>query len=140
MFSKLVQNMIDQHGYPVLNEESLDDFLERNEEVVLFFTEAMKPLTETDDVGMILPELVKEFGGRFVPAVIEKFTHRNLQLKYGFTSWPTLVFLRNGGYLGAISGVQDWHVYLTEINNILSSEPTTPPQYKLPMPGSACVN
>lgn len=140
MFSNLVQNMIDQYDYPVLNEDSLDGFLERHDDVVLFFTEALKPLPETDDVAMILPELVKEYRGRFAPAVIEKFNHRNLQLKYGFTSWPTLVFLRNGDYLGSISGVQDWQDYLAEINNILASEPTNPPAYKLPMPGSARIN
>ena len=140
MFSPLVQNMIDKYGYPVLAEETLDKFIRDEGEVVLFFTEAMKPLPETDDVAMILPELVKAFNNQLKVAVIEKFTHRNLQLRYGFTSWPTLVFLRDGNYLGAISRVQDWQVYLADIQRILASEPSPPPAYQLPASGEACTS
>jgi len=138
MFSPLVQNMIEHHGYPVLTEATLTDFLESNGEVVLFFTENAEKFPETNDVAMILPELVKAFGGRFSAAVVALADQRKLQMQYGFREWPTLVFLRNGDYLGAISRVQDWNVYLPEINRILASTPSTPPDFLLPVAGAGC--
>jgi len=138
MFSPLVQNMIERHGYPVLTGATLTDFLESNGEVVLFFTENADKFPETNDVAMILPELVKAFGGRFSAAVLALADQRKLQMHYGFREWPTLVFLRNGEYLGTISRVQDWNVYLSEINRILVSTPSTPPDFLLPVAGAGC--
>jgi hydrogenase-1 operon protein HyaE len=138
MFSPLVQNMIEHHGYPVLTEATLTDFLESRGEVVVFFTENADKFPETNDVAMILPELVKAFGGRFSAAVLALADQRKLQMQYGFREWPTLVFLRNGDYLGAISRVQDWNVYLSEINRILTSTPSTPPDFLLPVTGAGC--
>jgi hydrogenase-1 operon protein HyaE len=138
MFSPLVQNMIERHGYPVLTEATLTDFLESSGEVVLFFTENADKFPETNDVAMILPELVKAFDGRFSAAVLALVDQRKLQMQYGFREWPTLVFLRHGDYLGAISRVQDWNVYLTEINRILATAPSTPPDFLLPVAGAGC--
>ena len=138
MFSPLVQNMIQHHGYPVLTGATLPDFLESHGEVVVFFTENADKFPETNDVAMILPELVKAFDGRFSAAVLSLADQRKLQMQYGFREWPTLVFLRNGEYLGAISRVQDWNVYLSEINRILASAPSTPPDFLLPVAGAGC--
>ncbi len=135
MFSPSIQNMIEQYDYPVLDEAALESFTASNEEVVLFLTQDAQRFPETDDVAMILPELVKAFGGRFCAVVIAMADQRKLQLRYGFTQWPTLVFLRNGEYLGAISKVQDWQTYLVEIERILASEPSSPPAFPLPKGG-----
>lgn len=133
MFSPLIQNMIEQYDYPVLTEETLGDFLDTNEGVVLFFTENAQKFPESDDVAMILPELVGAFKGRFIAAVIAIPDQRKLQKSYGFREWPTLVFLRNGEYLGVISRVQDWNDYLEKISKILASEPTRAPGFKIPV-------
>lgn len=133
MYSPLVQNMIEQYGFPVLSEATLEGFLESNEEAVLFFTENATKFPETNDVAMILPELVAAFKGRLSAAVISMPDQRKLQMRYGFREWPTLVFLRGGEYLGAISRVQDWNDYLKEISRILASEPTTAPDFLLPV-------
>lgn len=138
MFSPLVQNMIEHHGYPVLTEATLRGFLESHEEVVVFFTENADKFPETNDVAMILPELVRAFDGRFSAAVLSLADQRKLQMQYGFREWPTLVFLRGGDYLGAISRVQDWNVYLSEINRILASGPSKPPEFLLPVSGAGC--
>ena len=134
MFSPLVQTMIEQYDYPVLTAAELGGFLESGEDVVLFFTENASKFPETNDVAMILPELVKAFGGRFAAAVIAPGDQRRLQMRYGFREWPSLVFLRNGEYLGAISRVQDWNVYLAEIDRILASAPSRPPGFLLAEP------
>ena len=138
MFSPLVQNMIEHHGYPVLTEATLTDFLESSGEVVVFFTENAEKFPETNDVAMILPELVRAFGGRLAAAVPALADQRRLQMRFGFREWPTLVFLRNGEYLGAISRVQDWNVYLAETRRILAAAPSTPPDFMLPVADTAC--
>lgn len=133
MASPLIENMIEQYGYPVLNEDSIDEFIQSQEECVLFFTENPTRFPESNDVAMILPELVKEYGGRFSAAVIDQASQRKLQGRYGFNEWPTLVFLRNGQYLGHISRVQDWMDYIVKINQILTSEPRPAPGIGIPV-------
>ncbi|MDJ0654086.1 MAG: hypothetical protein QNJ40_08040 [Xanthomonadales bacterium] len=120
--------MLDLHGYPVVGQDNLDDFLQQHEDVVLFFTDLAKPLPETADVAVILPELAKAFPGRFTVAVVAHDEQHKLHKRYRFRTWPTLVFLRHGQYLGAVSKVQDWSVYLQEIEAILASEPSEPPR------------
>lgn len=129
MFSPLVQNMIEHYAYPVLTVDTLEEFIEAQGDVVLFFTEDARRFPETNDVAMILPELVKAFDGQFAAAVVALPDQRKLQMRYGFRAWPALVFLRNGDYLGAIARVQDWNVYLVEIDRILAAEPSRPPSY-----------
>lgn len=133
MISPLIERMIEQHGYPVIDESGLDDFMRQHDEVVLFFTENPDRFPESNDVAMILPELVKEFAQRFAAAVIAPESQRQLQSRYGFTEWPSLVFLRGGRYLGHISRVRDWAEYLAEINAILQSEPRANPGVGIPV-------
>ena len=133
MASPLIENMIQQYAYPVLSEESIDDFIGTQEECVLFFTEDPVRFPESNDVAMILPELVREYGGRFGAAVISQASQRSLQARYGFREWPTLVFLRDGLYLGHISRVQDWFDYIVKINDILTSEPKADPGFEFPV-------
>lgn len=133
MPSPLIKNMIEQYGYPVLSEDGFDDYIQSQDECVLFFTESPERFPESNDVAMILPELVHTFAGRFSAAVIAQDSQRKLQKRYGFTEWPSLVFLRKGEYLGKISRVQDWGDYLHDINRILSSEPSRAPGFAIPV-------
>ena len=122
MPSPLIENMIEEYNYPVLTLDTIDEFIDSQDECVLFFTENPKRFPESDDVCMILPELVKEYGNRFTAAVIDQDSQRKLQGRYGFSEWPSLVFLRKGQYLGVISRVQDWNDYILQINDMLTSE------------------
>ncbi len=133
MPSPLIENMIEKYGYPLLDEAAHDTFIQNHEECVLFFTEDPTRFPESNDVSMILPELVKEYGNRFAAAVIDQSAQRKLQTRYGFNEWPTLVFLRDAKYLGVVSRVQDWGTYLTQINQILSSQPRSAPGFALPV-------
>ncbi|MBL4711850.1 MAG: hydrogenase-1 expression HyaE [Gammaproteobacteria bacterium] len=123
MPSPLIEAMIEQYNYPVLNEDTIDEYIQSQEECVLFFTENPTRFPESDDVAMILPELVVEYGNRFTAAVISQDSQRKLQARYDFKEWPTLVFLRKGEYLGAISRVQDWNEYIQQINDFLTAGP-----------------
>ena len=140
MPSFLIENMIEQYQYPVLTLDTFDDYINSQDECVLFFTENPTRFPESNDVAMILPELVKEYGARFNAAVIDQSAQRELQSRYGFNEWPALVFLRDSKYLGTICKVQDWIAYLQLINQILSSEPKPAPGFAIPIeqPSSGC--
>jgi len=141
MPSPLITAMLEKHRYPVLDKDNLSEFLQNNAEVVLFFAENPKQYPESNDVAMILPELVKAFQGRFQAALVSAAFERTLQKQYGFDTWPALVFLRNGQYLGTISKVQNWEDYLRMIERILDSEPARVPGIGIAVEtasGSAC--
>jgi hydrogenase-1 operon protein HyaE len=131
MASPLIDALISRHGFAVVNEETVDGFLKANGPSVLFFAGDFERLVESDDVAVILPELVKRFPG-LAPALIERQSERSLQLRYRFNAFPALVFLRGDGYLGVISRLLSWSEYVAEIDAILTREPSEPPPYKFP--------
>jgi len=135
MSSPLLDRLTQELGYPLLDIDGLDAFLGNNEYSVLFFTEDPKRYPETNDVAVVLPELVKAFDGRFTPAVIERGAEKTLQTRYGFKVWPALVFLRGNAYLGTITKIQDWSVYLERVGTLLNSEPSRPPGVGIPVVG-----
>lgn len=133
MTSPLIDRLVGEFGYPVVDEASIDDFLRRHEQSVLFFTEDPRAFPESNDVAVILPELMRVFGRRLTPALVHRGCDQKLKKRYGFTAWPALVFLRGERYLGAITRVQSWDDYMTAIERILDSEPQTPPQPTIPV-------
>ncbi len=133
MTSPLIERLSSELHYPVLSLETLDAFVHEHEYSVLFFTEDYKRFPESNDVAVVLPELVTAFDGSFAPAIISCRDEKKLHNMYGFTSWPALVFLRRGEYLGAITGIKDWIDYLTEIKKLLAAESTRPPSIGIPV-------
>ena len=131
MFSPLTQSIIEREKIPVLSNDDVDAFLSENREVVLFVSGAHERLVEVDDVAVIFPELVKAYGGRLSPAIIDRECERDVQKRYLFNAFPVLVFLRDGKYLGAIKRVLDWSDYVREINDILARD-ASDPVYKFP--------
>ncbi len=132
MFSPLLQSIIERHGYEVVNHQQLDQFAQDREHVVLFFAGDAERLAESNDVAVVLPELDKAFAGTITPAIVARESERELQRRYRFNAFPSLVFLRRGQYLGTIQRIQDWADYIRDIRAILTSEPTEPPPFKLP--------
>ncbi|MDP2902834.1 MAG: hydrogenase [Methylovulum sp.] len=128
-------SLIDQlqtcHGLPLLGADSYDPFVYGNGNVVLFFCNDPAQFPESSDVAVILPELLKAFSGRLHAALIAKPIERELQARFRFIGWPSLVFLRNGEYLGAITGIRDWQEYRQETARILAATPSQPPGFDL---------
>ncbi|EGW20981.1 hydrogenase [Methylobacter tundripaludum] len=131
MTSPLLEQLQTRHGYPLLDTDSYDHFVYGNETVVLFFCNDPVQFPESNDVAVILPELSKAFSGRLQAAVIAKPIERELQARFRFTGWPSLVFLRNGEYLGVITGIRNWYEYIQETAEILAAAPRQPPGFDL---------
>ena len=133
-FSPLLSSIISRTGFPVLAAGDVASFAASHEHSVLFFAGDAERLAESDDVAVVLPELIAAFRGRIAAAVVRREDERVLQRTYRFAAFPALVFLRRGAYLGAISRIRDWSDYLEEIAEILTHEPSEPPPFKLPDP------
>ncbi len=131
MTSPLINQLQTRHRYPMLDADSFDHFVYGNENVVLFFANDPIQFPESHDVAVILPELLKSFSGRLQAAVIGKTIERELQARYRFTGWPSLVFLRNGEYLGVITGIRTWHEFMQQTAEILAATPSQPPVFDL---------
>lgn len=131
MTTPLLEQLQSRYAYPLLDADSYDHFVYGNETVVLFFCNDPIHFPESSDVAVILPEVVKAFNGRLQAAIIGKPVERELQARFRFTGWPSLVFLRNGEYLGVITGIRNWQEYLQETARILASEPSQPPGFDL---------
>lgn len=133
--SPLIDRLSEELKYPVLDLNNIDEFLEQYEHSVLFFTEDAKRFAESNDVAVVLPELMSIFPS-IVPAVVARKDEKKLQSLYGFRSWPALVFMRNHQYLDAITGIKDWSEYIEKITSILESEPSRPLSIGIPVVSS----
>lgn len=127
MFPELIQQLITNNHYPLLSEDDVDGFITQHRYSVLFFCNDANLFPESLDVAVILPELISTFNNQIEPAIISRDDEMKIQRKYGFKTWPSLVFFKDGGYIGTISKVRDWDEYINEIQTLMLSEPTMPP-------------
>ena len=100
----LIERLKKEFNYPEVDLTNIDTFLAENNFSVLFFTEDIKRFPETNDVAVVLPELLNVFPD-LTPAIVARSDEKKLQSTYGFRSWPALVFLRGDEYLDAITGI-----------------------------------
>lgn len=133
MSSPLIDQLLEEQHYTLLTRDNRDSFLQQHDTVVLFFTEDPKRYPETNDVAVILPELVAAFPGRFTPAVVDRDLETDLKDQYNISVWPALVFLRQQRYLGKISKVRDWSEYMDSIAEILQQQPGHNPGLGIPL-------
>lgn len=131
----LVDRLHDELGYPVLTLENHQAFVDQPGMNVLFFPGDPTTVKDATDVAVVLPELVNAFAGQLAPGVVTDFRGdgRELQKLYGFGAVPALVFVRGGEYVGAITRIQDWAVYLEEISNLLIAPPRRAPGFSVPV-------
>ena len=123
----LIARLTGEYGHPLLDAASLEAFCAANGDAVLLCAGDPVQHPECLDVAVVLPELLRAFPGRFRAAVASSGLEPEMQARYGFNRWPTLVFLRDGGYVGALSGIQDWSVYLARVRDLLATPASRPP-------------
>jgi hydrogenase-1 operon protein HyaE len=121
----------------LVNERTLENFVRAHKQCLLFFTENPLQFPESNDVAVVLPLLMDAFRDRFQVAIVERECEHQLHVRFPFDNWPALVMLREGAYVGAISRMQDWDVYLTEIERLLNTQPSTTPSFRIPVVSAA---
>ncbi len=117
----LLGRLVRDCGVPEVDAAGIDAFLATPGDAVLFFSENPLQYPESADVAVVLPELLGAFPGRLRAALVARASERELQKRFGFARWPALVFLRDGDYVGAITGIHDWDVYLEKVESLLAA-------------------
>ena len=125
----LIDRLVSDLGYTDVSLDNHDDFVATPGMNVLFVPGDPKTVKDATDVAVVLPELIGVFTGRLNAGVVRDTFGDGVALKrlYGFTHFPSLVFVREGEYVGAISRIRDWQEYLTLINELLVAEPSPRP-------------
>lgn len=123
----LVERLFSTHGYANVDAAGLDAFAATSGDALLFFTEDPVQYRETLDLAVILPEIVGALETVVRVGVLLPAAARALAPRYGFRRWPALVWLREGGYVGAIDGLRDWSDYRAECARLAKAPVTRPP-------------
>ena len=131
----LIERLLVEFGYDEVNARNHDEFVAGSGMNVLFFPGNPQTVRDATDVAVILPELVAAFESQLRPGVVTDVfgDGKDLKRKYGFREYPSLVFVRDGEYVGAISRVQDWVVYLEKVNKLLEAPARRPPGFEIPV-------
>lgn len=137
----LIKRLLDL-DYPLLDAGGVDAFINPTGVSVLFFTGDMDRVAESADVAVILPELRTACGGAFRAGVVSYADENTLKSRFGVMVLPSLVFHRDGAYLGVIGGVRDWDAYLERFAELMKAPASRAPGIGIAVrgesPSSAC--
>lgn len=132
-FSRLLERLLTQSKITLLDETGLEAFVAAEGDGMVLFTQEPDQQPETWDVAVILPEVLKLTGKRLRAGIIAPDLARREKARYGITRWPSLVFVRDGGYVGVIDGMRDWDEYMREITAMLEQPVRRAPTVGIPV-------
>ena len=135
MTHALITRLLTEFGYDEISLDNVDQFVSQAGMNVLFFPGDPTTVRDATDVAVVLPELVAAFDGLLTIGVVTDVFGDGvkLQRRYGFRKYPSLVFLRDGDYVGTISRIQDWADYLQQISALMTAPPKRPPGFSIPV-------
>lgn len=135
MSHPLVERLLVELDYPEVSLQNHDEFVAEPGMNVLYFPGDPKTVRDSTDVAVVLPELVDAFAGQLRPGVVSDVfgDGKALKRQYGFREYPALVFVRAGEYVGTITRIQDWGDYLEKITALMTSAPSRPPGFSIPV-------
>lgn len=119
-------------GLTALEPAAVDAFIASGESILLFVDEPQR-YAECWDAAVILPEVLKTLVRPQRVGFLLGAPARQVQRRYGFSVWPTLVFLRDGGYVGTLEGMRDWAEYQQAIAAMLERPVSRPPTLGIPV-------
>jgi hydrogenase-1 operon protein HyaE len=131
--SALIARLVDDFGATWVDDQSIDAWSALGGDRVVLFAGDPVRFPEGQDVAAVLPELQRSFQGRFAVAVVPRDLEEKVARRFGSQRWPTLLFLRDGGYVGTVSGMHDWDVFLQRVESALASPVTRAPTIGIPV-------
>ena len=132
-FDRLLERLRVQSNITLLDETGLEDFVATAGDGMVLFTQEPDQQPETWDVAVILPEVLKLTGARLRAGIISPDLARKEKARYGIARWPSLVFVRDGGYVGVIDGMRNWDEYTREIAEMLDKPIGRAPSIGIPV-------
>lgn len=135
MSHPLIERLLTELNYVEVSLDNHDEFVAEPGMNVLFFPGDPTTVKDATDVAVVLPELVRAFDGQLRPGVVTDVFGDGavLRRQYGFTEFPSLVFVRSGDYVGTIMRIQDWSDYLERIDKMFVAAPRRPPGFSIPV-------
>lgn len=133
LHTPLVERLAHQYGATWVDGTNVTDWIETGGDRVILLAGDPVRFPEGVDVAAVLPELMKAFPGRFALAVVPRDHEDAVARRYGSQRWPSLLFFRDGRYVTAIAGMQDWEVFLSGVNAALQIPPSRPPTIGIPV-------
>lgn len=133
----LVQRLLDAALGDALTLATLTDWTARPGEHALFFSGDAQRFPEAADVAIVLPELQVALGRRFDIGVVPRGEEDAIARRWGVQHWPSLVFVREGGYLGTVSGMHDWSDYVAAVAAVLAKPVSRAPGIGIPVTAAA---
>lgn len=124
-----IGRMQQKHGFQRV---SGDDQVFPEGLVALLLTEDPQRNLEVLDACVILPEALKPLGGDVARWVAGPDAAPDLMQKFGVARAPSVVFLRDGQYLGGLNGIRDWSEYQIEMARLLNG-PAHPKPIGIPV-------
>jgi hydrogenase-1 operon protein HyaE len=133
LFSQHVQT----RGYRAPSQAQVEEVATAPGQAVLFFVDDPRRAPECWDVAVVLPDLLAAFAPGARVALLDPTVAKAVAPRFGVSIWPSLVFLRDGEYLGVIERMRDWDEYAQRIPAILARAPSAPPDPRFPPPAEA---
>jgi len=126
MPSPLVRALRERHGLPVLDEATIDVFLARAARepahALILFAGDPAQRSESNDIAVILPELLKAFAGALRGAVVARAAEDRLKSRFHVVVAPSLVVARGAETIDVIAKVRDWSEYVARIRAALAPD------------------
>lgn len=119
MPTPLIDQLVNCHGGVALAAGDIEAFVSAPDVGLLFVTGDPATNLESNDVAVILAELIKTFPGAFRVGVVERSIEREVRERFQVWATPSLIFVRNGALVAALPQVRDWDEYLFEVRRIL---------------------
>ena len=129
----LIQRLAREFGATWVDEQTVADWTAGGGDRVVLLAGDPVRFPEGVDVAAVLPELMKAFPERFTVAVVPRDSEDAVAKRYGSQRWPSLLFFRDGQYVTAIAGMQDWDIYLNGVAAALAMPPSRPPTVGIPV-------
>lgn len=115
----LVARLVSHHGAQWVDAANAEAFGAQAGHQLLFFSGDAVRFPECLDVAVVLPELQAAFPGRFGLGAVLPSDEDAVAARWGVRHWPSLLLLRDGGYVTTLVGMLDWTDYLERLDQAL---------------------
>jgi len=118
-FSGLLDKLVAKNGISDLGNAEFQAFMDEPGNGVVLLTEEPDTAPESWDMAVIFPELLAATSVNLRAALLRPENAKVLQTRFGLGRLPSLLFVRDGGYVGAIEGLHDWNEFVNDCNEML---------------------
>lgn len=138
----VIARLVEQGQASWVGLDNLDAWLGQPGEALLLLCGDPVRYPECLDVAVILPELRNSLASRHTRTlhlgVGRREAEQALAERFALRRWPSIIWLRDGGYVTQIDGMRDWDEYLRLAENALQQSNALIPLHSeapLPVPG-----